>query len=153
MNQGYCDDRKPCHFIHILVFVLAIIAILFLNERNQPLKESFMDNTDPNATDYVDESLEMDEPVSANGEEGGDTDTAVSPMVDVKTVNADNGPPKQKPRKYHPRQLRKDPEIGRNEPCPCGSGTKFKKCCLIKQHEQMTNQMKVKEKLEELKKL
>ena len=23
------------------------------------------------------------------------------------------------------------PKIGRNEPCPCGSGIKFKKCCLI----------------------
>jgi preprotein translocase subunit SecA len=22
------------------------------------------------------------------------------------------------------------PEIGRNEPCPCGSGKKYKKCCL-----------------------
>ena len=22
------------------------------------------------------------------------------------------------------------PKIGRNEPCPCGSGVKFKKCCL-----------------------
>jgi SWIM/SEC-C metal-binding protein len=22
------------------------------------------------------------------------------------------------------------PKIGRNEPCPCGSGKKFKKCCL-----------------------
>jgi len=20
-------------------------------------------------------------------------------------------------------------KVGRNEPCPCGSGTKFKKCC------------------------
>lgn len=28
-----------------------------------------------------------------------------------------------------PRQLRKK-KIGRNEPCPCGSGKKFKKCCL-----------------------
>ena len=31
-----------------------------------------------------------------------------------------------------------DPEppqkkIGRNDPCPCGSGKKFKKCCLRKQ--------------------
>jgi len=25
---------------------------------------------------------------------------------------------------------RKPPRIGRNEPCPCGSGKKFKKCCL-----------------------
>lgn len=29
------------------------------------------------------------------------------------------------------RQLaRKPPKVGRNEPCPCGSGKKFKKCCL-----------------------
>jgi hypothetical protein len=27
---------------------------------------------------------------------------------------------------------RKSPKIGRNEPCPCGSGKKFKKCCLNK---------------------
>jgi uncharacterized protein YecA (UPF0149 family) len=25
---------------------------------------------------------------------------------------------------------RKVPRVGRNEPCPCGSGKKFKKCCL-----------------------
>ncbi len=24
---------------------------------------------------------------------------------------------------------RKDPKVGRNDPCPCGSGRKFKKCC------------------------
>jgi len=30
-----------------------------------------------------------------------------------------------------PSQLdRKPPKVGRNEPCPCGSGKKFKKCCL-----------------------
>ena len=23
-------------------------------------------------------------------------------------------------------------KIGRNEPCPCGSGLKYKKCCLLK---------------------
>jgi len=28
---------------------------------------------------------------------------------------------------------RKTPKIGRNDPCPCGSGKKFKKCCLNKQ--------------------
>ncbi|MEJ1406980.1 MAG: SEC-C metal-binding domain-containing protein, partial [Candidatus Sedimenticola sp. (ex Thyasira tokunagai)] len=22
------------------------------------------------------------------------------------------------------------PKVGRNDPCPCGSGKKFKKCCL-----------------------
>ncbi|TWT58956.1 hypothetical protein KOR42_23430 [Thalassoglobus neptunius] len=24
---------------------------------------------------------------------------------------------------------RKEPRVGRNDPCPCGSGKKFKKCC------------------------
>jgi transposase-like protein len=28
---------------------------------------------------------------------------------------------------------REGPKIGRNEPCPCGSGLKFKRCCLLKQ--------------------
>lgn len=27
------------------------------------------------------------------------------------------------------RPLRTGPKIGRNEPCPCGSGKKYKKCC------------------------
>jgi hypothetical protein len=27
---------------------------------------------------------------------------------------------------------RKNPSVGRNEPCPCGSGKKYKKCCLEK---------------------
>jgi uncharacterized protein YecA (UPF0149 family) len=26
---------------------------------------------------------------------------------------------------------RKPPRVGRNDYCPCGSGKKFKKCCLI----------------------
>lgn len=26
--------------------------------------------------------------------------------------------------------LREEPKVGRNDPCPCGSGKKFKKCCL-----------------------
>ncbi|MEI9885828.1 MAG: SEC-C metal-binding domain-containing protein [Rhizomicrobium sp.] len=25
------------------------------------------------------------------------------------------------------------PKVGRNDPCPCGSGKKHKKCCLAKQ--------------------
>jgi len=27
-------------------------------------------------------------------------------------------------------QVRRSPKIGRNDPCPCGSGKKYKKCCL-----------------------
>jgi len=29
-------------------------------------------------------------------------------------------------------ERREDPKIGRNNPCPCGSGQKFKKCCINK---------------------
>jgi uncharacterized protein YecA (UPF0149 family) len=32
-----------------------------------------------------------------------------------------------------PVQMRRvPPRVGRNEPCPCGSGKKFKRCCLAK---------------------
>ena len=31
--------------------------------------------------------------------------------------------------------LPKKPKIGRNDPCPCGSGKKFKKCCLLKDND------------------
>jgi len=33
---------------------------------------------------------------------------------------------KKDPQKY---QLKADGEVGRNDPCPCGSGKKYKKCC------------------------
>lgn len=29
-------------------------------------------------------------------------------------------------------QRRSPPRVGRNDPCPCGSGRKFKKCCLYR---------------------
>ncbi len=28
--------------------------------------------------------------------------------------------------------VRDEPKINRNEPCPCGSNKKYKKCCLLK---------------------
>ncbi|GAB5560728.1 MAG: YchJ family protein [Synoicihabitans sp.] len=28
-----------------------------------------------------------------------------------------------------PAPIKKEPKVGRNDPCPCGSGKKFKKCC------------------------
>ncbi len=33
---------------------------------------------------------------------------------------------KKDPDKY---QLHADEDVGRNDPCPCGSGKKYKKCC------------------------
>ena len=29
---------------------------------------------------------------------------------------------------------REKKKVGRNQPCPCGSGKKYKKCCMRKQH-------------------
>jgi len=40
------------------------------------------------------------------------------------------------PMKIEPtaRQMeRQPPKVGRNEPCGCGSGKKFKKCCQVKE--------------------
>lgn len=31
-----------------------------------------------------------------------------------------------------PTPVSSKPEVGRNDPCPCGSGLKYKKCCLSK---------------------
>jgi hypothetical protein len=50
-------------------------------------------------------------------------------------------------------------KVGRNDPCPCGSGKKYKKCCLLKHEEarknvppdqlqEMEEQARIKEKLE-----
>jgi len=37
-------------------------------------------------------------------------------------------PPERKPMPF----LREQKQVGRNDPCPCGSGKKFKKCCMNK---------------------
>ena len=31
----------------------------------------------------------------------------------------------------HGKDKKQKKKIGRNDPCPCGSGKKFKKCCLL----------------------
>ncbi|MFC1571791.1 SEC-C metal-binding domain-containing protein, partial [Candidatus Margulisiibacteriota bacterium] len=30
----------------------------------------------------------------------------------------------------------KSVRVGRNDPCPCGSGKKYKKCCLLKEEQE-----------------
>jgi len=36
---------------------------------------------------------------------------------------------KQKPSVAEPQISKPSPKVGRNDPCPCGSGKKYKKCC------------------------
>jgi preprotein translocase subunit SecA len=38
-------------------------------------------------------------------------------------------PAKARVQKKKPQPIRAQPSIGRNDPCPCGSGKKYKKCC------------------------
>lgn len=38
---------------------------------------------------------------------------------------------RQRSRKQHPVRIGK--KVGRNDPCPCGSGKKYKKCCMLKE--------------------
>lgn len=37
--------------------------------------------------------------------------------------------PKLKPLPQNPFEIKAAPKVGRNDPCPCGSGLKYKKCC------------------------
>ncbi len=39
---------------------------------------------------------------------------------------------RQDPKRYFPRNRRHRREIGKNSPCPCGSGEKFKRCCMAR---------------------
>ena len=51
-----------------------------------------------------------------NGGDGGDGDVALAEAAT---------------KKARPMQ-RNLPKVGRNDPCPCGSGKKYKKCCYLK---------------------
>ena len=49
-----------------------------------------------------------------------------NPYAELRDVE----PPTLKHGKYA--EVRTEPKIGRNEPCPCESGKKYKKCCINK---------------------
>jgi uncharacterized protein YecA (UPF0149 family) len=45
-----------------------------------------------------------------------------------------NAPIGSAPERLEP--IRRDkPKVGRNDPCPCGSGKKYKKCCGLKDND------------------
>lgn len=48
--------------------------------------------------------------------------------ADIAAITGANDLPVFQYRKHRP--IVKDYKIRRNEPCPCGSGKKYKKCCL-----------------------
>ncbi|MDD5427971.1 MAG: preprotein translocase subunit SecA [Candidatus Omnitrophica bacterium] len=51
---------------------------------------------------------------------------------DVRAMGEESGAASYKgqlPRENIPTYKREEPKVGRNDPCPCGSGKKYKKCC------------------------
>ena len=48
-------------------------------------------------------------------------------IENTRVPDTGNRPPKIKGRIV---EVRTEPKIGRNEPCPCDSGKKYKKCCI-----------------------
>ena len=53
----------------------------------------------------------------------------VEPLVEQKPRDVQYGAPEKGERKTAPAKVVK---VGRNDPCQCGSGKKYKKCCLTK---------------------
>jgi len=45
--------------------------------------------------------------------------------ADVSADTAESKKPAERP----PTPVRSGPKVGRNDPCPCGSGKKYKACC------------------------
>jgi preprotein translocase subunit SecA len=72
--------------------------------------------------------------VRFKGEEDADAVSQQSPdMSDIELQHSDPGAPKESlpehsDDKTNRPYVRVHAKVGRNEPCPCGSGKKFKKC-------------------------
>ena len=50
-------------------------------------------------------------------------------LQDVEFIHGEVEAPAAEDKKKKPQPIRAQPSVGRNEPCPCGSGKKYKKCC------------------------
>ena len=50
-------------------------------------------------------------------------------LQDVEFIHGEVEAPATEAKKKKPQPIRAQPSVGRNEPCPCGSGKKYKKCC------------------------
>ena len=50
-------------------------------------------------------------------------------MQDVEFIHGEVEAPAAEAKKKKPQPIRAQPSVGRNAPCPCGSGKKYKKCC------------------------
>ena len=72
-------------------------------------QKTFLGGKNPLAPKDKDKERQASHAVSQEKESSGDKKAEVSSQAPVH---------------------RSEPKVGRNDPCPCGSGKKFKKCCL-----------------------
>ncbi len=91
------------------------------------IRESYLQEDEEDDWDgeyaYDDDQFEDD----GFEEEDGDDDDEDDDDEDFPDDDFDEEPDGPKPIRYE------QPRVGRNDPCPCGSGNKYKKCCLRKE--------------------
>ena len=93
-----------------------------IHERTAPVLEE----TQPHVYAKLKELIEEDVREDAMT---GETATAIYPPTQVIVEAFDAAIEGRRPGERLGPIVRDKPKVGRNEPCPCGSGKKFKKCC------------------------
>jgi len=119
----------------------------FPRERHRPVMEALVNLQEPDsmmANDYTDDDIQH----SFDSGDGAEWERFDNPWqfydpheIERRQIRwlrevGDLNPPSFSPIERGPGlpYLREDPKIGRNESCPCGSGKKFKKCCMNTRH-------------------
>ena len=99
-------------------------------------RQDFFDGTsEPDEEDeWEDEGVDEDgwDHDEWEEEDAGD-DESNAPSGWVESLLQDVEPDDAEPAAWSEPIINTGPKVGRNDPCPCGSGKKYKKCCLRKQ--------------------
>jgi hypothetical protein len=125
-RQALSADPPTLDFTHLRI---ELVAFCTLTGISFPELETWQEEARRDysgETSGSDEEHEWDEErwgVEEGWDEEGEGDDA--PLLGL-------GPDHDEPDEPSGRIVNTDPRIGRNEPCPCGSGKKYKKCCLRK---------------------
>jgi hypothetical protein len=136
--QSCYESLKPQDECFVWDGWQAAIALLGLSEL-KPLVEQAFERGFIDSSWLGFEDFEEDLQRAVDGEPHPDKYELIGDTIKELSGWAAFAPKKrEKPRKLdgiwrpHPTPAVPFKEVGRNEPCPCGSGKKFKKCCLDK---------------------
>ena len=89
-------------------------------EQESAVKQAQQDLRDLNESNVVDLTNATDEQAAEQMKQFEDSAITGDKLAQIRALY--NRRPKQ--------LVRKHAKIGRNDPCPCGSGKKFKNCCM-----------------------